>query len=268
MFSLTGECTQNSGCLHPENLVISDITAESASIMWDEIGAAINWKLEYGESGFSLGSGIVISDIDGTPGIELTNLAFLTTYDLYLKSICTENEESEYFGPFSFTTKDIYCSIEELDWTHPITSVNFAGILNSTGPYDGWAQEFFLNQQATVERGATYPITCQGSTVTFEYNPYYEVYFDWDQDHVFNTTTNERYEIGMTPPSNGIDGIQVSADILVPENATLGLTRMRVIKHPPGLSSPCGSIILQPVMRYYCAFLCKSLDVAGFFRKI
>lgn len=123
---------------------------------------------------------------------------------------------------------DNYCDVT-VEWdVEPITLVNFADLNNPTSAaINGTpAYEDFTSMIANVEQGETYTITVKGNTVNLEHDV--RVFIDWNQDSVFDMDT-EFYTTSLLP-STGEDNTEATIEILVPENATLGNTRMRVTK--------------------------------------
>jgi hypothetical protein len=80
-------------CPSPENLTVAAVSAHGADISWDENNTVTAWTVEYGEHGFSLGSGIEIP-VSGTPEATLSNLNASTSYDVYVHSNCSDGSES------------------------------------------------------------------------------------------------------------------------------------------------------------------------------
>lgn len=227
VFSISGECTLAEGCLLPENVTVSNPTTTSIDVMWDEIGSATEWIIEYGAPGFAPGSGTEVTDNDGTPGTTLSDLDVFTSYDMYIRSVCTDDESAN-VGPVSFSTNEFYCVVGVVQAVEAITSVEFAGISNTSDAGSDVPNEFFLDQEATVNQNGTFPITVEGFTGG-NFNTAWVVFIDWNQDFEFNNE-DERYEIGYIENSTGTDGIQTTGDIVVPADAPLGATRMRVLK--------------------------------------
>lgn len=228
VFSISGECEFIEGCFAPSNILASDLTTNSTEIVWVQNGNVDHWVVEYGEEGFAQGTGTEITTY--TPNAMIEGLDHFSTYDVYVKAICDDVNESAWTGPASFTTLDIYCTITLLGDIEPITYVEFAGIENTTSPdVNGTpSQEFFLDQMATVDRGETYTITLEGNT-NGNFANSFTVFIDWNQDGEFDIET-ERYESGIIVNSTGVDGQQATGSIEVPGTAALGETRMRVTK--------------------------------------
>ena len=89
-------------CDSATNISSNTITSNSAIITWNAVDASIEYIIEYGISGFALGSGTTISESD--TDAELTNLMANTTYDVYIQTSCGPNNLSLYSNVYSFTT--------------------------------------------------------------------------------------------------------------------------------------------------------------------
>ncbi|NUY82268.1 T9SS type A sorting domain-containing protein [Flavobacterium sp. MAH-1] len=135
-----------------------------------------------------------------------------------------------YCGPITFTNNE-----------EPITLVQFAGINNSSpAPVGGVAHQDFTAISGTVMQGISYPITLKGNT-DGNYTTNLNVWIDWNQNNVF-TDAGEMYEIGTITNSTGLDATSLTGNIAVPATATLGSTRMRVIKKFNGYSDSCNTV--------------------------
>jgi hypothetical protein len=89
-------------CLPPSNVTATNITSGSAIINWVENGVSTNWQLEYGTFGFTPGSGTLMNLTDTF--YQISGLLPLTTYQVYVKSICGGGMESSWSPAYSFTT--------------------------------------------------------------------------------------------------------------------------------------------------------------------
>ena len=94
-------------CPDPMNLSISTIQTNSVEITWLEIGTATNWKVQYGLSGFALGSG-TIAPTSNNPHTQ-GGLIASTSYHFYVQSDCGAGDTSNWIGPLAITTAcDVY----------------------------------------------------------------------------------------------------------------------------------------------------------------
>lgn len=90
-------------CPFPSNLSASNVSLDSAVITWTT-GGASNWELEYGPSGFNLGSGTRVP-VSGLSTDTLSGLSASTWYDVYVRDSCGMGDVSLWIGPLSFRTQ-------------------------------------------------------------------------------------------------------------------------------------------------------------------
>ena len=91
-----------STCSRPDNLTTSHISMNSATISWRENGTATAWNIEYGPTGFTLGTGNRINSV--TNPYILTGLTTSTGYDVYVQAVCGSSEPSTWSMRCSFRT--------------------------------------------------------------------------------------------------------------------------------------------------------------------
>ena len=98
-------CVQTIQCIIPTNVVVNNITDTSVEISWTSNGDESEWEVFYGESGFDFETeGTSVIDDDDTLGEVLDELSPDTQYDVYIRSICGEDSESDWTSVLSFTT--------------------------------------------------------------------------------------------------------------------------------------------------------------------
>ena len=84
-------------CLPVTNVVANEITENSAVITWTAGGEESEWLVNYGESGFAQGEGILESVTTTT--YMITGLDAETDYDVYVRAVCGENFTSTWSEP-------------------------------------------------------------------------------------------------------------------------------------------------------------------------
>lgn len=94
---------QASSCAGSTGLNATNITYSSATLKWTS--SASNFNVEYGISGFNLGSGTRINGLV-TNQKAVSNLLHTTNYDFYVQDSCSASSKSGWVGPFTFTTKN------------------------------------------------------------------------------------------------------------------------------------------------------------------
>ena len=185
--------------------------------------------------------------IGNTEGLTFTatDLNYSTTYywKAVPKNVIGSAASCQVFS-FSTRIKD-YCDAGATTLVYEkISNVTFAGINNTTSATVGGspAHEFFLDKIGTVLTNTTYPISMNANTDGTTFRHFFAVFIDWNQDGDFDDA-NEKY---FTSPetfvfvlgSNGVTGTPAVGSIVVPENAKLGQTRMRVKSAYYGSTGP------------------------------
>lgn len=92
---------QTARCQNPEMIIVSNVQSNSADLAWTPRGDGSSWEVEYGPAGFSHGSGTTVTAT--TPSITLTGLTESTAYDLYVRTICAQ-DQSSWSDIVTFTT--------------------------------------------------------------------------------------------------------------------------------------------------------------------
>lgn len=141
-------------CVNPNYLDVFDVTANSALLNWTQNSTDSIWNLNWGPSGFLLGTENLVSNLTNT-SLELNNLDNFTSYDFYVQTVCDSNNLSDWSGPFSFTTQAQYgtCGafiIELTDsygdgWNGGFIEVQINGSYTDTITiHDGYGPEYFF----------------------------------------------------------------------------------------------------------------------------
>ncbi|PCH51250.1 MAG: hypothetical protein COC22_05400 [Flavobacteriaceae bacterium] len=120
-----------------------------------------------------------------------------------------------------------YCSSSgNTSYNTGITLVSINTLNNATSPLKTNAYEDFTALSTTLVKNNTYNLSVNLNTDE-DYKVFAVAWIDWDQDGVFNNTS-ERYELGYTKDKiNGSTSLSPLA-ITVPLTAISGSTRMRV----------------------------------------
>ncbi|MGO2358441.1 fibronectin type III domain-containing protein [Mesonia sp.] len=94
-------------CEIPTGITFDNVDDTSADISWTENGDATEWEILYGAPGFDpLTEGTSIIDIDAI-GETLNDLTSETTYEVYVRAICGEDNMSDWTAPVEFTTQEL-----------------------------------------------------------------------------------------------------------------------------------------------------------------
>jgi len=91
-------------CPFPTALTATGITSNAATMSWTAgTPAATQWQVQYGPSGFVLGSGTLVSTSAAT--YNATGLNASTAYQFYAREVCVGGlDTSNWAGPFGFAT--------------------------------------------------------------------------------------------------------------------------------------------------------------------
>ena len=82
-------------CSYPTGLTASNVTSTSADLAWTAGGTETAWNVEYGLTGFTLGSGTLTSTT--TPSYSMSGLSDNTSYDVYVQADCGSGNVSQWF---------------------------------------------------------------------------------------------------------------------------------------------------------------------------
>lgn len=95
-------------CPAPTDIVVSNVTSNTADTSWTPGGSETEWEIKYGPLGFDPNtSGVSVIDNDGALGETLRDLASGTDYDLYVRALCDPNTTSDFSGPEAFSTIEL-----------------------------------------------------------------------------------------------------------------------------------------------------------------
>ena len=102
----------------PRDLSASATGTETAIVRWTNTGAA-EFQVEYGVTGFTLGTGMVETAVGDS--LDLYSLTANTIYDVYLRAYCG-GDSSEWIGPVSFHTACEALTGDDLPYFESFTS--------------------------------------------------------------------------------------------------------------------------------------------------
>lgn len=93
-------------CAPVSDVQVSDVMMTTAHVSWTRGAWEPAWRVEYGERGFTLGTGTVVNTTD--PYVDLTGLDGETDYEVYVQAVCDPANLSDISEPVSLRT---YCSV-------------------------------------------------------------------------------------------------------------------------------------------------------------
>ncbi len=89
-------------CPAPQNAAATNATQNSADLTWTTSGGGGTFTVEYGLSGFTPGTGTVLTNV--VSGVTISGLVSTTNYQFYVKQVCGVNGNSSNVGPVNFAT--------------------------------------------------------------------------------------------------------------------------------------------------------------------
>lgn len=93
-------------CPSPTDLGVDSVTMNSVQVTWTVVTPGNIYTVEYGPTGFTPGTGTVLTGTEGTdaPPLLITDLDQDTGYEYYYQSECENGELSGFIGPVTFAT--------------------------------------------------------------------------------------------------------------------------------------------------------------------
>ena len=93
---------QSATCPQTSPLTASNVGSSTADISWTAGGSETSWNVEYGPTGFTLGSG-TNTNVTNT-SYAMTGLTPSTDYDVYVQAVCSATDLSYWVGPLTIST--------------------------------------------------------------------------------------------------------------------------------------------------------------------
>lgn len=146
-------------CMPVSDLIVTALSHNTATVGWTPFGTETEWAVIYGAVGFDpLTAGTTIP-VTGTPTAIIDNLDPNTSYDFYVKAICSPTDESFLAGPVSFTTSCVPASIPfsegfETGYVHDQALGGCWSQTSITGGNPWTLNNTFINYNRTPHSGA------------------------------------------------------------------------------------------------------------------
>ncbi len=143
--------SEESNCVPVADISIDSVFANDAYLSWSNANTLNNFIIEYGEDGFTLGTGTQLTSTDTF--VTISNLDPLTEYEFYIRSICSVGDSSIWSFANSFTTECAYITetyIEDFSTYLPSCWQEAAGSIGSPTSFSStttstWIEDGFLN---------------------------------------------------------------------------------------------------------------------------
>lgn len=121
-------------CVEPSSVSVSLMNFTEAEVNWNETAQATEWEVQWGTSGFVLGSGTTA--LTSTKPYTITSLAAGTSYDVYVRSVCGAGDSSIWVGPYNVTVPCQVAPINTFPWVE-----NFDGETIPMMPCGWWVND-------------------------------------------------------------------------------------------------------------------------------
>ncbi len=96
-------CEPKPNCTAPSDLEALAVSYNAVDLQWQENGDAESWEIEYGNPGFLLGTGTLVSA--DHPTFRLSSLSAESNYEIYVRASCAPGEGfSDVAPPIAITT--------------------------------------------------------------------------------------------------------------------------------------------------------------------
>ncbi|MEZ4827479.1 MAG: GEVED domain-containing protein [Bacteroidia bacterium] len=228
-------------CESPDAPVVSEVADTSALFSWHPVFGSDYYLFQIREVNDPFGPQIQLTDTF----LLLSALLPCTEYEVRVKALCdtTDNGYSE-ITHFRTTgcgaCLDLdYCLSQGNDVSFEwIQEVSAGPLLYTSGKNDGYGA--FTDYSWQLVKDSVYNLLLTPGYAGFAFSESWRVWIDFNQDGVFNDTTERVF--GTTTAQSG----QIAAQIHIPPNALTGPTRMRVSMRFGGFSGnqvphPCES---------------------------
>ncbi|MDY0780506.1 GEVED domain-containing protein [Tenacibaculum sp. IB213877] len=211
----------------PGNVSVSSVTQTSATISWSASSDNV------GVTGYDVYRGATFVTSTTSTSVNVSGLTAATSYTYSVRAKDAAGNESG-AGSVTFTTltnQVTYCASSGSRVTYEwIDYVSFGGMTNSSAANGGYGD--FTSKVATVAPGTTNQIIFSAGFSGSTYTEFFTIWIDFNQNGTFESS--EEVVAGSSSSAGNL-----SADVVVPANAVLGNTRMRVSMKYNSKSTAC-----------------------------
>ncbi|GGW56762.1 putative secreted protein (Por secretion system target) [Winogradskyella epiphytica] len=237
----------------PTGLSIDGFGSSTATVSWDAVSGA-SYDFRYRQVGASAWT---TSSVSGS-STSLSGLTPETSYEVQVRSKCTDGSTSSYSTTVNFTTTEVqlnYCTSTSSNVNDEfISRVQLGTINNSSG-----AQNYsdFTNISTNLTQGQTYTITVTPTWTGTTYNEGYSVWIDYNHDGDFSDVGEQVLSQSATQTS------PVSGSFTVPSGTYSGNTRMRVSMSYNAVPTACQSFTYGEVEDYTVNLITGTADTTA-----
>lgn len=237
-FLLTNNFKTEGCCINPQNIEYQSISIDESSISWSPVPAATSYNIRYKKITESIWN----EKVSPSNVYSFSNLDPCEFYEFQIQSVCTL-PSPDYAVSFIFNTLNCelpcaqlpYCTIDGYrsndEW---VSSVKIDSDEYSSASDNGYGMHIDAPVDFNLMRNGIHSMTISPGFSDTKYNENFGVWIDFNQDGLFEDENELVFlRIGQNEP--------VTSEILIPEDATLGSTRMRIVmiyeKNPESCTS-------------------------------
>ena len=142
--------TTEDECNPVSNVTANNITENSATITWTPAGNETKWQVAYdlASDATTVGEDATIVDVENTPSYTITGLEIGTSYDAFVRTVCSETNYSAWIK-INFTTENGCGSVSNVT-ANNITETSATITWTAAGDETKWQVAYDLASDATI----------------------------------------------------------------------------------------------------------------------
>ncbi len=240
-------------CEAPDVISVENITQTDAQLTWESVLAATSYTLTVQSSTDTL----VLAGLTDTTYF-FTGLEACVEYQLSLSIECAGGGDAgDLVGFISSgcgSCFDLeYCPSNSENATEEwIAGVSVGDFSNTSASNDGYG-DFTGTQGFDLMTYQQYPVTLTPEFAGNTFPEWFKMWIDFNQDGDFDDPNEEAFDSGSASSNVG------SGNIVIPGDAVIGLTRLRVVMQWNAEPSPCTELFNYGEVEDYCVNITEGL---------
>ena len=235
------------------NVVTSNIVDTTAQINWQSTGAATSWEISVQPFGTPAPIGATLPAYLHTATSHpytVTGLTSATQYQYYIRSICSGSSQSEWIGPFTFTTRCDFTNV--CQYTITVTNGNTGPVTDNVSVMQNGVEVQAIEFPGFGQTSLDYQVfLCSG----VEFNLYWNGFGSGIQYYEAQMVVkDEAGTIIWTSPlglgavnTNIYTGFASCGVITCPQPTNLAVTNQGVLNWSAGGSETQWEVFVQPL---------------------